>query len=147
MLNIILLTCCILAGFLIGRLIKKRVVQRNELIVDLVRYTELLKVNINGKQLELHKFDEEFSTTCSTTFRAYLTEKKYPALNAMQKKRVEDFFANLNCVSGNQLLQHLDFYKTQFDSDLQASTAEVAKASVYVKLGILLGAMIGILFL
>lgn len=147
MLDIILLLCTTAAGFLVGLYLQKRVARHNEMWNDLTRYISALKLNVTGRQRELADFNAEFVSTCGATFRDCLNSKKYPKLNAQQKKRIEDFFANLDCAGSEQLLQNLDYYAKQFEGDLKDSAEAVKKSSVYVKLGILLGAMIGILFL
>ncbi len=147
MTNIILLICCILGGFLLGRFLQKRVLARNDMFTNLVKYVAELKLNVNGKQVELDKFNTQFGESCSDVFRCYLTDKKSSTLSERQKKMVDDFFANLNCTSGNQLLQHLEFYEKQFNTELETTSSEAKKSSVYVKIGLLLGAMVGILFL
>ena len=80
-------------------------------------------------------------------FADYLSESKLPQMNALQKKLMADFFGNLDCVSGNELLQHMEMFETQFADCLKDCDAEAKKSSVYVKTGLLLGAMAGILFL
>ena len=95
----------------------------------------------------LADFNAEFSANCSETFKECLLAKKYPKLKGQQTKRLTEFFASLDCVGSEQLLQNLDFYAKQFEGDLKDSAEAVKKSSIYVKLGILLGAMVGILFL
>lgn len=147
MIGAILFVCSVLCGFLAGRYFQKKSLRRNDLLSDVSKYLSALKLNVTGKQLELKKFNEGFLESCSKTFCEFLTEKKFPALNALQKKRIEDCFSNLDCVSGEQLLQHLDFYAKQFEADVKDCAEAAKKSSVYVKLGLLLGAMAGILFL
>lgn len=147
MTGIILLCCSVLCGFLAGRYFQRRVLRKNEMLVDVMKYISALKLNVTGKQQELEKFNESFLQGSSKTFREFLSERRMPALSPLQKKRIEDCFANLDCVSGEQLLQHLDFYGQQLQGDLSECAEEAKKSSVYVKLGLLLGAMLGILFL
>ena len=147
MIDIILLLCTTLAGFFVGLYLQKRVARTGEMWNDLSRYIASLKLNVAGRQRELADFNAEFVSTCGATFRDCLVAKKYPKLSAQQKKRIEDFFANLDCAGSEQLLQNLDFYAKQFEADIKDSADAVKKSSIYVKLGLLLGAMLGILFL
>ena len=147
MTHIIILLCCILCGFLVGRFLQKQVIVRNQMYLDLQKYFSALKLNVGGRQLELNKFNSDFSATCSGAFCAVLQHNKYPHMKAHKRKTVQDFFANLNCASSSQLLQHLEFYEAQIRPDAEQSTEDAKKSSVYVKIGILLGAMVGILFL
>lgn len=147
MTRIILLICCILCGFLIGRYLQKQVQAKNQMYLDLLKYIAALKLNVNGRQVELERFNADFCVNCSGAFCSVLQQIKYPHLKADKRKTVQDFFANLNCASGNQLLQHLEFYEAQLRPDAEQCAQAAAKSSVYVKIGILLGAMVGILFL
>ena len=147
MIDIILFLCTITAGFLIGLYLQKRVAKTNQMWNDLARYITALKLNVTGRQKELADFNLEFAGTCGETFRECLLSKKYPNLKPPQKKRLEEFFANLDCAGSNQLLENLDFYAGQFEVDLKDSADAAKKSSIYIKLGILLGAMVGILFL
>lgn len=147
MTGIIIFICTTLCGFLCGKFIQKGVLQRQQLFSDVVRYVALLKINVQGKQKELRQFNAEFAQNCSQVFADYLSESKLPRMNALQKKLVADFFGNLDCISGNELLQHMEMFETQFADCLKDCDAEAKKSSVYVKTGLLLGAMAGILFL
>ncbi|MCM1395424.1 MAG: hypothetical protein NC132_04845 [Corallococcus sp.] len=115
--------------------------------LDLLKYIAALKLNVNGRQVELEKFNADFCVNCSGAFSAALCQNKFPRMKSDKRKTVQDFFANLNCASGNQLLQHLEFYESQLRPDAEQCAQSAAKSAVYVKIGMLLGAMIGILFL
>lgn len=149
MTNIILLIACILCGYACGKYIEKRVKRKGEFFTDLHRYVSLLKANVDGRRVELNKFNEEFASNCSSVFHTYLDECKIKCnVSSVQKSNITKFFENLSCASSKELSEHLEYYGAQFEADSKAvSENEVAKASVYVKLGILLGAMIGIVFM
>lgn len=147
MTDIILFLCTTLAGFLLGLYLQRRVARTNEMYCDLSRYISALKLNVTGRQRELADFNAEFAAACGAVFKDCLIGKKFPRFNAQQKKRLEEFFDNLDCSGSEQLLQNLDFYAKQFEPDMHASADALKKSSVYVKLGLLLGAMVGILFL
>lgn len=148
MLDIIILIACALCGFAWGKYLEKRVRRKGEFYSDLQRYVTLLKVNVEGKQVELSVFNEEFCQNCSDTFCQYLQEDKLKcALSALQKSNVHSFFDNIGCVSSQELIRHIDYYKTVFETDAKKITDEVSKASIYTKLGILLGVMIGIVLM
>ena len=146
MTNIILFICCALGGFFCGLYLKKRVTQKNALFADLVKYTVSLQMNVGGKQLEMGEFNAEFCTHCSEVFKDAL-QQKFPALSASQKNAVQDFFAHLDCASGDALINHLAYYQKQFESISSETASEAKKSSLYTKLGLLLGVMLGILFL
>lgn len=146
MTNIILFICCALGGFFCGLYLKKRVTQKNALFVDLVKYTVALQLNVSGKQLEMGEFNAKFCDSCSEVFKDAL-QQKYPALSASQKNAVQEFFANLDCASGDALMKHLALFQKQFESISSETATEAKKSSLYLKLGLLLGAMLGILFL
>ncbi len=130
-----------------GKYFQKRVKNRSDLYADVSRYIAELKLNVTGKQTEISKFNEEFLQRCSKAFSEFFSEQKSFALSTAGKKQLQKFFADLDCISGEQLLQHLNFYEKQFEVQVKDSVDELKKSSMYVKLGLLLGAMIGILFL
>lgn len=147
MIRIIAFICCVLGGFTFGLYLKKRTVQKNNLYSDLVRYCVALQLNVTGKQLELGTFNADFSQSCSAPFCEAMQQKNYSYCSALQKKSLTDFFDNLDCVGGSALLEHLKFFQKQFETDLAESSYAAKKSSLYVKLGLLLGVMVGILFL
>ena len=148
MLDIIILIACALCGFACGKYLEKRIRCKGGFYSDLQRYVTLLKLNVEGKQVELSDFDDEFCKSCSEVFCQYLQNNKFKcALSASQKSNVNEFFANIGCVSSEELIKHIDYYKAVFDADAKKVSEEVTKASIYTKLGILLGVMVGIVLM
>lgn len=147
MLDIIIIICCILGGFLLGKFIENKIIEKGKFYKDLTRYVSTLRENVSGRQLELFKFNEEFSKTCSKSFADYLRCGKLKlTLKKSQKENVEVFFNNLNCASSQALIQHLDYQgKILADDGKEIIDKEMGKASICSKLGMLLGAMLGIL--
>ena len=82
-------------------------------------------------------------------FSDYLTNGKCKCkLSKNQKKNLLDFFGNLDCVSSVQLSEHLDYYGKILEDDCrQVTEKEASRAGVYGKLGMLLGAMLGIMLM
>ena len=148
MLDIIILIACSLCGFACGKYLEKRTKRKGEFYSDLQRYVTLLKLNVEGKQVELFAFNEEFCQNCSEAFSHFLQEGKFKcAFSSLQKSNVDAFFNNLGCVSSEELVRHIDYYKAVFEADAKKISDEVAKASIYTKLGILLGVMVGIVLM
>ena len=148
MFGIIILLACTLCGFACGKYLEKRTRRKGMFYSDLQRYITLLRSNIEGKQVELCVFNEEFCKNSSETFRQYIDEGKVKcSLTSLQKSNVEGFFNNLGCVNSQELLRHIDYYKVVFESDAKKISEEVSKASIYAKLGILLGVMVGIVLM
>ena len=149
MIDIIILIACTLCGFACGKYLEKRIKRKGEFYSDLTRYVMLLKINVEGRKLELARFNEEFVEQCGTIFAEYLRDGKIRCgLSAMEKNNVEKFFDNLSCASSEELGKHIEYYTALLNSDAKRVTeGEVAKASVYVKLGVLLGMMVGIVLM
>lgn len=148
MLDIIILIACSLCGFACGKYLEKRVKRKGEFYSDLQRYVTLLKVNIEGKQVELDSFNEEFCRSSSEAFSQYVLDGKVKcALTSLQKSNVVAFFDNIGCVTSQELIRHIEYYKTVFEQDAKKISDEVTKASIYTKLGILLGVMVGIVLM
>ena len=148
MLNIIILIACALCGFACGKYLEKRTRRKGEFFSDLQRYLSLLKVNVEGKQVELDLFNEEFCQSSSETFCQFVNGGKIKcSLSSLQKNNVNSFFDNIGCVTSQELIRHIDYYKAVFESDAKKISEEVSKASIYPKLGILLGVMVGIVLM
>lgn len=148
MTDIIIVLCCILAGFLVGLFLKKTATKRRDIFFDAVKYSSALRLNVVGRQQEMQLFNAAFTQNCSEAFAVYLTESKLPPFfPKRQTALLAEFFGNLDCVSGEQLLSHLSFYQPQLDDSLKEFEAAAKKSTVYVKLGLLVGAMVGILFM
>lgn len=147
MLDIIIIICCVLAGFALGKLIETKIGEKGKFYQDLTSYVSLLKDNVLGRQLEIASFNQEFAANSSKMFADYILNGKVkPHLSKTQKNNLSAFFDNLDCVSSQALVEHINYHGKVLESDAQnVLQGEVAKASVYSKLGMLIGAMIGIL--
>lgn len=147
MLDIIIIICCVLGGFALGKYFENRICEKGKFFQDITRYASTLKENVLGRQLELSRFNENFTKTCSRAFAEYLNEGKIRVqLSKTQKSNLSLFFDNLDCTSSQALVQHLDYHgKLLADETKSVLDREVTKAAIYGKLGMLLGAMIGIL--
>ena len=148
MTDIIVLIACTLCGFAVGKYVEKRVKRKGEFYNDLTRYVMLLKVNVEGRKVELADFNREFTSQCSSVFADFIDGGKIAcSLSGVQKDTVTKFFGNLSCSSSEELSKHIEYYNTVLAADSKQVTDEVAKASVYVKLGILFGLMVGIVLM
>ena len=148
MLDIIILIACALCGYVCGKYLEKRIKRKGDFYVDLQRYITLLRVNIEGRQMELSAFNEEFCKNCSDPFSKYIREGKINCVvSSSQKNNILMFFDNIGCVSSQELIRHIDYCKTVFEVDAKTVSEEVSKASIYTKLGILLGVMVGIVLM
>ena len=149
MTNIIIFIACTLCGFACGKYLEKRIKRKGEFYSDLTRYVMLLKINIDGRKLELSRFNEEFAEQCSPVFAEFIRDGKVKfGLNSQQKGNVTRFFDNLSCASSEELDKHIEYCSTLISADAkQVAEGEVAKASVYVKLGVLFGMMVGIVLM
>ena len=149
MTDIILLICCILAGYALGKFFERKASEKGRFYRDLTSYITLLKDNVNGRQLELKNFNDEFTQNCGGAFANYLLNNRIKVrMTKSQKNNLTQFYDNLDCVSSKALVEHLDYYGRILSDDAQdVMKNEVAKASVYAKLGMLLGAMLGILLI
>lgn len=149
MLNIIIILACSISGFCIGKYFQGRIAKRGDFYKDLRRYLETLRLNVTTRQVEIGDFNNNFVTCCSNTFSSYIVNKEYQVkVSSSEKTEVENFFSSINCVSSVELLKNIDYYTKIFDSKYNGEILlEIKKASLYPKLGILCGVMIGILFL
>lgn len=147
MLDIIIIICCVLGGFALGKCFEKGINEKGRFYQDATRYAASLKENVVGRQLEIARFNNDFGKTCGKAFAEYLADGKVKVrLTKLQKDNLSAFFDNLDCASSQELVQHLDYHgKLLTDETKNVLDKEVAKAAIYSKLGMLLGAMLGIL--
>lgn len=148
MTNIIIVICCILAGFVLGKFIEKKIGEKGGFYQDLTAYILQLKDNVIGRQLELTEFNQNFAAKSGCAFAEFIQNRKLKTrLNKTQKDNLMRFFDNLDCVSSQALIDHINYHSKILTDDAQkVMQCEVTRASVYSKLGMLLGAMLGILF-
>ena len=148
MTNIIILFCCILSGFLVGRHLSKRIKDKENFFYDLTRYLSLLKVNVKGRCVELHHFNKEFATSCAEPFANLLLSNKVPTfLDANQKQLVTSIFANLSATTSTQLLSNIDYFEQLIANQVDGLSNTFHNGKMYSKLGVLLGVMVGILLM
>lgn len=144
----IIIICCVLAGFAIGKYIEKRVAEKGKFYQDLTMYVTLLKDNVTGRQLELATFNAEFAKNSGNAFASFILNRELKIhLSKIQKDNLYAFFDNLDCVSSQALVEHINYHGKILENESQKIFQnEVAKSSIYSKLGMLFGAMLGILF-
>ena len=148
MTNIIILFCCILVGFLVGRYLSKRVKNREIFFADLKRYLSLLNVNVRGRCVDLTTFNREFALNCSELFANFLTDGKPPNfLDVNQKQLVAKAFLSLSATTSAELLSNLEYFEQLVSSQLSSMSNASHNANMYSKLGVLLGVMVGILLM
>lgn len=148
MLDIVIIITTSVCGFFVGKFLEKRSAQKKIFYSDMLRYIDQFAFNVKNMQKELGVFDNEFSRDCSEVFRAYLKESKFLfRISKSSKTALADFRKDLNCISSEELLKRLDYYKGIFSAEFNAVCDEYKKSAIYSKLGILLGVMVGILLI
>ena len=146
--DILLLICCILSGFCVGLFLQRRKTEQVLFLRDLTNYLSLLRANVSSKRIPLPGFNEQFSAQCSKGFAEYLSGSKTLPFPKNDATQINAFFDGLSCTNSDELLKHIDYYEKIFArlSSVYFDQADKQKGR-YVKLGVLLGAMVGVLFL
>lgn len=117
-------------------------------VEDLLRYIDLLRVNIDTERKSLAAFDSEFISRCGKQFSDYRSGTGGGAPNKRTGKLADEFFDGVvACNNSQQLAKHLDYYKAVVAAQLAEMSCGGKRKGLYVKLGLLLGAMVGLLFL
>ena len=107
-----------------------------------------MKINIKGRKVELARFNAEFCVGSSKVFADYVMDGELKcALKQSQKNNLTQFFENLSCTTSEVLEKHIEYYAEIFAADSKEIAKEVASVSIYSKLGLLLGIIVGILLL
>lgn len=146
--GILLLICCILSGFFVGLFLQRRKAEQVAYLKDLTNYLSLFRANVNSKRIPLPRFNQDFAKRCSSTFAESLQgdiSLPFPKNDAQQ---IIAFFDGLTCANSIELGKHLDYYEKVFAQMANGYFTQADKQKgMYVKLGILTGAMVGVLFL
>lgn len=146
--GILVLICCVLVGFCVGLFLQRRKTDNLSFVEDLLKYIELFRVNVTTGQKTIEDFDKEFLSACGKAFADYKNGLSV-GLDKSVKALADEFFVGAEQANNSQqLLKHLDY----FCAKAQSKYAEVSKNAdkqkgLYVKLGLLTGAMVGLLFL
>ena len=148
MTSIIILFCSILCGFLIGKHFHKRQMFRNQFFADLTKYILLLKANVATSRIEVPTFNKEFSKSSSAVFANFLSNNNdLSYLSKQQKALVVSFVESLKTTTSAQLINNLDYYYQLINAEYSLITNSARNSFACVKLGILMGVMVGILLM
>lgn len=148
MTDIIVLLACAFCGFAVGKYLERRVRCKKAFFEDANKYIELFKVNISGRQLEVNAFNEEFGKNYSGAFAEYVKGVKGKFnLTSTEKLLLDNFFQCLNAVSSQELQKQLDFNARPVKELAVKYSEQSSKASIYPKLGLLMGVMAGIVLI
>lgn len=130
---------------MLGKYCKRRLTERCAALCDAARYAQALKANVEGRQQQMTQFTEQFCMTASQPF-CNIVQGKYGCLKGTEKAVVAELFAKTQYSSAEELSYTL----SEYGERLRALAGEAriqAEKTVYPKVGLLLGAMAGILFL
>lgn len=146
--GILVLICCILVGFCVGLFLQRRKTDNLSFVEDLLKYIELFRVNVTTGRKTIQGFDEEFAATCGRAFADYKNNLS-SGLDKDVKTLADEFFVGAEQANNSQqLLKHLDYFQTKVGSKYAEFSKNADKQKgLYVKLGLLTGAMVGLLFL
>lgn len=148
MTNIIILICTTLGGFLVGKHFEKREKLRGDFLGDLCRYIKLLKNNVKGRRVELSAFNQQFAQSCSSIFAKFLLDNgSISFFSKNQRQMVQSLFATLSVTTSAQMISNLDYYEQLINAENEVVSNLVRNRFVSVKLGVLLGVMVGILLM
>ena len=148
MTSIIILFCSILCGFLIGKHFQKRQMFRNQFFADLTKYILLLKANVATSRIEVPTFNKEFSKSSSAVFANFLSNNNdLSYLSKQQKALVVSFVESLKTTTSAQLINNLDYYYQLVNAEYSLITNSARNSFACVKLGLLMGVMVGILLM
>lgn len=130
---------------MLGKYCKRRLTERHAALCDAARYAQALKVNVEGRQQQMTQFTEQFCMTASQPF-CNVVQGKYGCLKGTEKAVVAEFFAKTQYSSAEELSYTLSEYGERLRALAEEARIQAEK-TVYPKVGLLLGAMAGILFL
>ena len=121
---------------------------RNQFFADLTKYILLLKANVATSRIEVPTFNKEFSKSSSAVFANFLSNNNdLSYLSKQQKALVVSFVESLKTTTSAQLINNLDYYYQLVNAEYSLITNSARNSFACVKLGILVGVMVGILLM
>ena len=149
MTDIIVLICCILGGFFVGRYTQSVINAKNQFYLDTLKYIENLQINIKTKQIGISSFNQEYSKICTSEFKAFLLDNKIEVrLSRAERKNILSLTNTMLDTSSDTLFSNLSFVSKLINDDYQLFyNSKFLKSKVYDKIGLLVGAIVGILLM
>ncbi len=147
MTDIVVLLMPIFVFACIGAWLDMRNERQIKLLKDLVRYTSELQENVNGNKLDLPTFNNVFEQTASNTFIDVKSGEKSCFISSQLFSQAQLFFDGLHNSSTNALLQHLAAFNLQYTNMLEKLQQKSVVKNLFLKLGVLFGALISILLI
>ncbi len=149
MTDIIVFLMCALAGFLVGNYLKKQSIHKNFFYLDSIKYIKLLLTNIDTKQVVLNDFNADYCISCCKDFNEFISLGKMPSyLLKTEKKLFNDLQYSLTNTIRDKMIINLNFLLEQINGQYEEFvSSKFTQAKVYEKIGLLCGAMIGILLI
>lgn len=149
MTDILVLFFSIGSGFCVGKYLRDRLWDKNQFYLEVIKYTKLLIANIQSKQIELDIFNKSFCSSCNSTFCNFILSGVVPSyFNKSDSAFFTRYYGSLKDSASNKLLPTLQFDLQQLDALYHTFSIDKLKYSkIFVQLGLLCGAIIGILLL
>lgn len=155
----IVISISVIIGFIyLGFSTRNILKQRVEFFDEMDRFINEFKVNVSFIQLGLNDFIKNFQTK-SIDFNKLLkmfvsdgdieSQKNfYLCITPAELDTIKQFFASIGKTDVDNQLKELEFFKTQMDQLNKKSKNAYSKyASLSIKLGVLLGALVVIILL
>ena len=154
MIDIIILFCTSVLGFLIGKLCEGNGIRREKLYLDLLNFTKSFRVNAVTSRVVLTTFVDQFCKSACDDF-VVLSNKallglriKTSLLSEKELQYLSRFFSGLDAQNSKALAEHLDFFEGYFAESLTRVRADNnSKGSVGQKLGLLCGVIVGLILI
>lgn len=122
---------------------------KNLFYLDTLKYIENLQINIKTKQIGISLFNQEYSKICTSEFKAFLLDNKIEVrLSRAERKNILSLTNTMLDTSSDSLYSNLSFVSKQINDDYQLFyNSMFLKSKVYDKIGLLVGAIVGILLM
>lgn len=145
MIDIVLLTCTIIGGTLLGIYAARQKKRYCKFLQDSLNYVNEFAINVRGRKLLLAEFSQKFSTTCGKEFSDYVLSENKECKYKTLKPVMDEFWQGLQTSSTDELNSHLESCAAKLKAMTDQALPECSKLCVtYVKLGFLAGVMLGI---
>ena len=156
MIDIVVLILCVFVGFVLGRRSERMLFNKERLFTSMHDFARNLLYNARYTKLPLKEFVENYNAGNGAEVFSQCVDRYFygkdiaisAKLTAQQQKYIEDFWHNLSALNTEQFVGHVEYYGNYFADQSEKLRKECAdKASLGPKLGILIGAIVGLMLM
>ncbi|MCM1043841.1 MAG: stage III sporulation protein AB [Corallococcus sp.] len=146
MTDIVILILTGITGFLVGKHLENKLTKRERVFGELCAFCDSMANNIKSEKIALNDFIDMYQKKSSDEFSKVIKGAS-PILAKHENEKVAEFLDGIKTSNTDFCLRHIERYSEIFKSFLEKQLAEAnSKRNVYIKVGVLMGIAVGLLF-